>query len=358
MMIRFLIATLVSSSLFLSVGCGSDPQQSPDQPPPNQLSDPATCGSTQLPRVIVRGNQLGVVCHGSEVPVRLKGINRSGLQHKSSLGNAGFPSNPQDELHRFRSEWNAVAVRLPIAQDYYMGSASYRDDIGNIVSATQNEGQYLILEVHGYSYNLNPPLPDGQTSVLWDQLARRFGRESHVLFDLWNEPRASSWDVWKTQAESLIKTIRSAGAQDTVVVVGGLDYAYDLSALADANNRISSGLGPIIYATHPYPFKGTPPHVEPDWDRYFGNVSRDVPVILGEYGVDEMIMDAQAARDWMARLHRYIDGKGLSALAWSVGDMPHLVLGTNGSGVVLPSNPPDPSRPTDPFGIAVKAWMK
>ncbi|MFO0657924.1 MAG: hypothetical protein U0787_23020 [Polyangia bacterium] len=60
------------------------------------------------------------------------------------------------------------------------------------------------------------------------------------------------------------------GAQDTVVVVGGLDYAYDLSALADANNRISSGLGPIIYATHPYPFKGTPPHVEPDWDRYFG----------------------------------------------------------------------------------------
>ena len=63
--------------------------------------------------------------------------------------------------------------------------------------------------------------------------------------------------------------------------------------------------GPIIYATHPYPFKGTPPHVEPDWDRYFGNVSRDARH-PGEYGVDEMIMDAQAARldGTTAPLHR------------------------------------------------------
>ena len=176
MMIRFLIATFGFIQFVSVCRLRKRSPAEPDQPPPNQLSDPATCGSTQLPRVIVRGNQLGVVCHGSRSSGAIKGINRSGLQHKLSLGNAGFPSNPQDELHRFRSEWNAVAVRLPIAQDYYMGSASYRDDISNIVSATQNEGQYLILEVHGYSYNLNPPLPDGQTSVLWDQLARRFGK--------------------------------------------------------------------------------------------------------------------------------------------------------------------------------------
>lgn len=357
MQLRTLFQPVLSSALLLFIGCGETSSQLPDPSQAIQMADPLSCDNRTLPRLLVRGNGLYVLCRGSEVPVRLKGINRSGLQHKSSLANAGFPSNPQDELHRFRTDWKAVAVRLPIAQDYYQGSAAYRDDIAKIVTATKSEGQYVILEVHGFSYNLNPPLPDGQTATLWGDLARSFGNETHVMFDLWNEPRASSWDVWKTQAESLIRTIRASGAQDTVVVVGGLDYAYDLSALSAPNNRIS-GLGPVIYATHPYPFKGTPPHVEPDWDRYFGNVASQVPVILGEYGVDEMIMDAQAARDWMARLHRYIDGKGLSALAWSVGDMPHLVLGTNGAGVSLPSNPPDPSRPTSPFGVDVKAWMQ
>ncbi len=344
------------SMLLLGSGCGAEPDQDPGLPP-NLLTDPKTCGQGPLPRLFVRGNWLSAMCSGVEVPVRLKGINRSGLQHKSSLSYAGFPTDPRTELQRFRTDWHAVAVRLPIAQDFYLGNPAYREDIRKIVSATQSEGQYLILEIHGYSFNLNPPLPDAQTATLWEQLARSYGSETHVVFDLWNEPRAASWNVWKAQAESLLQVIRDAGATDTVVLVGGLDYAYDLSALAESQNRIHD-LGPVVYATHPYPFKGMPAHVEPDWDRNFGNIAREVPVILGEYGVDEMMMDAQTARAWMTRLQRYIDRKGLSALAWSVGDMPHLVLGTNGSGVILPGNPPDPLRPTDPFGTDVQRWMK
>ncbi len=344
------------SLIFWGIGCGENLDQD-DGPLPNFLTDPGTCGAADLPRLLVHGNRLVVVCNGLAVSVRVKGINRSGLQHKSSLTNAGFPTNPQDELHRFRTDWNAVAVRLPIAQDYYLGSTAYRDDVDKIVRATKSERQYLLIEVHGPSFQLNPPLPDAQTVTLWDQLARSYGGETHVLFDLWNEPRAASWEDWKTLAVSLIKTIRSAGATDTVVVVGGLDYAYDLSALTEPKNRITD-LGPLVYATHPYPFKGTPAHVEPEWDRYFGDVSRQVPVILGEYGVDDRMMDAQAARDWMTRLQRYADRKGLSALAWSVGDLPHLVLGANGMGVVLPANPPDPLRPTDPYGVDVMTWMR
>ena len=58
-----------------------------------------------------------------------------------------------------------------------------------------------------------------------------------------------------------------------------------------------------------------------------------------------------AAHSWMTQLHAYIDAKNLSALAWSGGDDPQLTFGTGGGAVSLPNNPPDPTKPTDPFGV-------
>jgi hypothetical protein len=100
-----------------------------------------------------------------------------------------------------------------------------------------------------------------------------------------------------------------------------------------------------------------------EWDLRFGNVAREVPVIIGEYGVNDSgtspygLGGKSAAHSWMMQLHTYIDQHQLSALAWSGGDEPQLTLGVNGGGVSLPSNPPDPGRPTDPFGNDVLAWM-
>ena len=166
----------------------------------------------------------------------------------------------------------------------------------------------------------------------------------------------------ESERRKIISAIRGAGATETLVVVGGLDWAYDLSPLADPQNRLT-GLGPIIYATHPYPLKKTPPTTAADWDevwpggrsgtgprRKFGaDDTQSVPVGLGSKA---------AARDWLTALLNYVDGKRLSALAWSGGDLPHLCLGRDGGPVVLPQNPPDPGRPTDPFGQVVQSWLK
>jgi hypothetical protein len=101
-----------------------------------------------------------------------------------------------------------------------------------------------------------------------------------------------------------------------------------------------------------------------EWDAKFGMVAQQVPVIIGEYGVDDSatspygLGSKAAAHSWMTQLHTYIDAHQLSALAWSGGDNPQLTLGQNGGGVNLPSSPPDPTKPTDPFGVDVQAWMR
>jgi hypothetical protein len=323
------------------------------------------CMMQNLPRLTVVGNALMIRCGEESLQTRLKGINRSGLQHKNGLAMAGFGSDPTPELAAWRDDWKTVVVRLPIAQTYYLYYDTYRQDIASIVAACKSLGLYLILELHGYdAANLNAEQPDPNTTPgFWAQVAQAFGHETHVLFDIWNEPHNVPWSTWKGNAEKIIMAIRGAGAQDTLIVVGGLDYAYDLSPLVDAGNRIT-GLGPIIYATHPYPLKTNPPSMAAEWDLRFGIIAQLVPVIVSEYGVDDSNVSPHglgskaAAHDWMVKLHQYIDAKKLSALAWSGGDAPQLTYGTSGGGVVLPSNPPDPAQPTDPFGVDVKAWMR
>lgn len=334
---------------------------------PDPIQDPMRQCMQKLPRLTVVGNQLRVRCGSETLQTRLKGINRSGLQHKNGLMLAGFGTDPTLELQKWRDVWKTVIVRLPIGQSYYTTYAEaqqYQKGVADIVAATKSLGLYLMLELHGYdAQNLDSAQPDpSSTPQFWAQVARQFGSETHVLFDIWNEPHSVPWSTWKGNAEKIIKAIRDAGATETLIVVGGLDYAYDLSALMDVNNRIQ-GMGPIIYATHPYPLKSNPPSMSAEWDLRFGNVAKQVPVIIGEYGVNDSgtspygLGNKTAAHNWMTQLHTYIDANQLSALAWSAGDEPQLTLGTNGGGVSLPNNPPDPSRPTDPFGNDVLAWM-
>lgn len=341
-------AACALSALLLGPACG---EEAPPPPP-----DPLRACMSELPRLTVSGNALTARCGEGSVPVRLKGLNRSGLQHKASLRLAGLGDDPGAELSAYRDGWGAVVVRLPLAQDLYLDSAAYRDDVDRVVSSCRRLGLYLILEDHGYSDRLNIGRPDARTADLWQALAGRYGGDTHVLFDLLNEPHDIDWPTWRAAAEDLLRVVRGAGAQETLVLLGGVDWAYDLSALTRPEARIT-GLGPVIYATHPYPFKGDPPHRSREWDRFFGEPSRHVPVILGEYGVAEMAADAAMARAWMAELHEYVDRLGLSALAWSAGDAPHLTEGVHGGLVRLPDNPPDPSRPTDPYGLDVRAWM-
>ena len=79
-----------------------------------------------------------------------------------------------------------------------------------------------------------------------------------MMFELYNEPHDVSWSVWKSggatgeglQAvgmQQLYDTVRATGAQN-LVIIGGLDWAYDLSGVPA--NRID-GYN-IVYATHPY----------------------------------------------------------------------------------------------------------
>ena len=145
---RFSSVALWAISLIvhsMPTGCGGDPNMAGTDTVSDAgsgrdgvVTDPLRQCMMTLGRLTVVGNQLVVSCGGHLVPTRLKGINRSGLQHKNGLQMAGFGSDPTLELSQWRDLWKTVVVRLPIGQTYYLFYDSYRQDIAAIVAAAKS----------------------------------------------------------------------------------------------------------------------------------------------------------------------------------------------------------------------------
>lgn len=83
--------------------------------------------------------------------------------------------------------------------------------------------------------------------------------------------------------QALLNTVREVGAKN-VVVVGGLDWSYDLSGIANGFALEDKGGNGIIYASHIYPWKR-------DWKDKALAVVDKYPLILGEVGADIHKMD-------------------------------------------------------------------
>ena len=131
-----------------------------------------------------------------------------------------------------------------------------------------------------------------------------------MLFDLFNEPHGTTWEVWRDGGyvlekkgpadedafltleekakggkgfqsigmQALVDAVRGTGAPN-IVVAGGLDWAYDLSGVARGFElKDTTGHG-IIYATHIYPWKR-------GWQEKVLVVAMRHPILVGEVGAD------------------------------------------------------------------------
>lgn len=195
--------------------------------------------------------------------------------------------------------WKSNLIRLPLKEDFWFGKgpgqkddgAAYRALVDAAVNIAANRGAYVMLDLHRYK------APTDEHVAFWKQVAAKYKNHPAVLFDLFNEPHDISWEVWrdggfvegKGTAEAskgfrspgmqrMVGAVRETGARN-LVVVGGLDWAYDLSGIARGfalEDKTGNG---IVYATHIYPWKS-------NWKDKVLVVAEKHPVLIGEVGCD------------------------------------------------------------------------
>src|SRR5205085_1669167 len=133
-----------------------------------------------------------------------------------------------------------------------------RQRVDEVITLIANRGKYVLLDLHQFG------APRQEHADFWKDAAAKYKDHPAVLFDLFNEPHGMTWEVWRNGGEvaekkkageedafvsaedkakiaatrrsigmqKLLDAVRETGAKN-ICLVGGLDYAYDLSGIAN-----------------------------------------------------------------------------------------------------------------------------
>jgi hypothetical protein len=341
-----------------------------------------------LPPLAVRGAALVRADTGQ--PVRLRGVNRSGLEYADpgaeGAGPAAFLDSVgfEDADLRRIAAWGANVVRVPFTQAFALSgrrtasAADYLAALDRVVGWAEAAGLYTLLDLQWIdaetprgvgadgSINRVPPLPDAGSIAVWRLLADRYRDRPSVLFDLFNEPhtpmatddgpllgvrpdgtlwklpaRVVGMDEWQPWALRLLDEIRAVHPR-SIVFVSGVRWAYDLRGFP-LRRRSGHPVDQVVYSTHVYPWVrvGWPGgRLERQWHRAFGHLAGTVPVFAGEWG------GGDADLDWGRRLLAYLEARTVGWTAWSWRDWPHLLC----AGL-------EPAGTPTPFGEIVRSGL-
>jgi endoglucanase len=286
----FILGSMASgcSALFPSGGGGP--------PPPTGSSAPVGCAASPKPATAPGGYYVNgnTVCTALGQAHLFHGVDRPSLEFTptgENLSAADF---------QLMGSWKANVVRIALNQDYWLAnspirSPHYAEIVDQAINWAESAGLDVILDLHwsdagvlgSCTSSCQQRMADVNSTTFWAEVAGRYKNDGRVLFELYNEPHDVTWGVWKNGGSSgagwtavgmqqLYTAVRGAGA-DNLVVIGGLNYAFDLSGVPA--NRVT-GYN-IVYATHPYNSSGKAPS---NWDQYWGFLTATDPVIVTEFG--------------------------------------------------------------------------
>lgn len=311
----FFPAALLGTMIFLT---GLSAQEAKpwyfDSPPAKPAPDPK---AKVLPLVKVEGNRF-VTADGRTILFRGVSISDPDKIEKQGHWNK--------EHFKHISDLGAMIVRIPVHPVAWRERTpeKYLKLLDKAVEWCTDLKMYIIIDWHTIG-NLGMELfqdpmyitTKQETYQFWRTIASHFsGNNTVAFYELFNEPTiyrgqlgSLPWSEWKKINENMISLIRAYDTE-TIPLVAGLDWAYDLSPLRDDPVN-AQGIG---YVTHPYAFKRGQPW-EPRWEENFGFAASQYPVVATEFGLHTS-QGSPDYQDYGNRIIKYLEGRGISWMCW------------------------------------------
>jgi len=355
--------------------------------------------STGLHVVMGSGGSPGHIVDGSGKTVQLHGADRSGTEY-SCLSGAFFDGPADQTAVDAMKAWNIDSVRVPLNEDCWLGingvasaygGTNYQNAIGGWVSLLTQNGMVVILDLHWTApgttkSTAQEPMADADHApTFWSQVATMFKGNGSVIFDLFNEPFITDWTCWVSGGScaqlngtsypvagmaSLLKAVRSTGAQN-VVILGGLAYSSDMSQWVASVNGIPKLPAPldgisiqnVAASWHAYDFNSEQSGCPSQYNGYSMSLTCNsaqttamntsatsvlaagFPLVIGESGISAYSASTAAMftatqltdlETWYGALLTWAEMQGQGYLAWSWNtDTPPILL-TDYTGTATP----------------------
>jgi hypothetical protein len=228
----------------------------------------------------------------------------------------------EEELKCMKSKWNANVVRLSLNQNYWFESGpvteigSYKQIINALVYYAGQHQMAVILDLHWTENGHQSCMPNKQSLHFWEQVAMDYKDFGTVLFELFNEPKDVSPQVWlqgdnKTHIgyQTLYDTVRNKAGAQNICIINGLDWGYDLS-FVDERGFLVKGTN-IVYGSHPYNEKMK------NFTQNFQGVLHKYPLILTEFGVNQECYFPEGYESVYKQILGFCDQYEVSYTAWA-----------------------------------------
>jgi endoglucanase len=240
-------------------------------------------------------------------PVSLAGVSFGWSQWEAArFYNAGT-------VNWLKEDWRAAIVRAPLGiheeDGYFQHPARNLARVTRVVDAAIAANIYVIIDWHDHNAHLH----EAQAVAFFTDMARRYGHQPHVIYEIYNEPLAkASWprDV-KPYAEKVIAAIRAIDP-DNLIVVGTPNFSQQVDVAAADPIKDPN----VAYVLHFY--AGT--HKQGLRARAAKALSLGAPLFVTEWGTCNADgggpVNEASVREWMAFLRE----NQLSHCNWAVYD--------------------------------------
>ena len=213
-------------------------------------------------------------------------------------------------VHELASKWNCTVLRAAMGVEPDSGYLKSPERsialMKNVIDACIKENVYVIIDWHDHNIHQK------EAVEFFSMMSKRYGKYSHVLYEIYNEPDRETWAEVKAYSEAVIKAIRS-NDPDNIILVGSPHWSQDVHvAAADP----IQGFDNLMYTMHFY--AGT--HKKWLRDRTDEAIKKGLPVFISECAGMEATGDGPLDnKEWEAFV-RWMDEKKLSWIGWSVSD--------------------------------------
>ncbi len=209
-----------------------------------------------------------------------------------------------------KNDWNANLVRAAMGVD---PSGAYLDNpefaiekIKAVVESAIAENMYVIIDWH--SHELYPE----EAKAFFIEMAKTYGDNPHVIYELFNEPDYETWEEVKTYSEDIIKEIRKHDP-DNLILVGSPTWSQDIHLVAQ--NPILNQEN-IMYVLHFY----AATHKDYLRERAEKAFNQGLPLFVTECAGMEATGDGPIdAASWNAWLS-WMENRKISWASWSIAD--------------------------------------
>ena len=213
-------------------------------------------------------------------------------------------------VQTLHNDWHTSVVRAAMGiliEDNYLENPKFAMQcITPVIESAIKNNVYVIIDWHSHV------LQTKEAKQFFGQMAKKYGKYPHVIYEIYNEPVEDTWADLKKYATEVIGEIRKYDA-DNIVLVGCPHWDQDIHLVAESPLE---GFSNIMYTVHFY----AATHGEYLRERTEAAVKKGIPVFISESGATEASgdgkIDPESEEQWIQMCERL----GISWVCWSISD--------------------------------------